>query len=86
MSRLQVRLSDVTSHGGIIASGSFNSIVNCLPEARLFDIHVCPLHGVNCIVTCSGNTFTNVRGNARIFDMCACGAAIVTGSPNTTTN
>lgn len=84
--RLQVRLMDFTSHGGVIVTGSNNDLVNVRPEARLFDIHVCPLHGVNCIVTGSGNTMTNRRLNARIFDTCACGAAIVSGSPNTSTN
>ncbi len=84
--RLQVRLSDATSHGGTIVSGSPNTIVNSLPEARLTDAHACPLHGVNCIVSGSENTVTNNLPNARIIDVCACGAVIVTGSPNTTTN
>ena len=84
--RNQVRLTDVTSHGGVIVSGSFNTIVNFLPEARIFDVHVCPIHGVNCIVSGSFNTLTNARLNARIFDTCGCGASIVMGSFNTYTN
>jgi uncharacterized Zn-binding protein involved in type VI secretion len=83
---LQVRIGDVTSHGGVIVSGSPNTPVNAIPEARLTDIHICPIHGGNIIVSGSFNTNTNILPNARIGDVCACGACIVTGSPNTTTN
>ena len=50
-----------------------------LPIARVTDQHVCPLHGPNVIV--SGGVCTS--GNlpiARVGDMTACGATIVTGS------
>lgn len=87
MARLQCRIFDITTHCGIIVTGSTNTFVNTNPlECRLFDIHVCPLHGPNCVVTGSLNTITNVRLNTRLFDVCACGALLATGSPNTTTN
>lgn len=86
MGRLQIRITDPTSHGGIIISGSANTLVNPLLEARITDLHACPLHGVNAIATGSGNTMTNGLLNARLFDLCICGAFICNGSPNTTTN
>jgi len=86
MGRLQIRITDITSHGGVIVTGSHNTTVNNLVEARITDVHICPIHGANVIVTGSPNTTTNQLLNARLFDLCACGAAIVTGSPNTTTN
>ena len=86
MARLQVRITDPTSHGGMIVSGSTNTLVNPLLEARFTDLHACPIHGVNAIATGSPNTLTNALLNARIFDMCFCGAAIVMGSTNTMTN
>jgi len=86
MGRLQTRITDKTSHGGIIITGSGNTTVNGLLEARITDLHACPIHGVNCIVTGSPNTTTNSLLNSRLFDLCACGACLVTGSPNMTTN
>ena len=83
--RKQSRLFDPTSHAGIIVSGSPNTTVNTLLLVRLFDIHVCPIHGVNVVVTCSSKVQTNRRGNARAGDLCACGAAIIPATPDTYT-
>ena len=86
MPRKQIRMWDPTTHGGVIVSGSFNTRVNTRMEARLTDLHACPIHGVNVISSCSDNTVTNNLGNARLWDSCACGALICDGSPNTTDN
>jgi len=84
--RKQIRITDKTSHGGIIISGSSNTTVNGLLLARITDYHACPIHGVNCIISGSNNTTTNSLNNARLYDTCACSAIIITGSENTTTN
>ena len=87
MPRGQTILTSLTSHGGVIISGSHNTSVNGLPLARIFDAHACPIHGINCIMSCSSEASTNKRGNARLFDSCTCGAIIVRTSPDTwTTN
>jgi uncharacterized Zn-binding protein involved in type VI secretion len=88
MSKPQVRMGDTTSHGGVIVTGAMRTFVNGRPLARLGDLHVCPIpgHGVNPIVTGSLNTLTEGRPNARVGDVTACGAVIVTGSPDTMTN
>ena len=88
MGRLQTRLGDMTSHGGVIITGASRTFVNGRPLARLGDLHACPIpgHGVNPIVSGSPDTITEGRPNARIGDVTACGAVIVTGSPDTTDN
>ena len=88
MARPQARLGDTTSHGGVIVTGAPRTFVNGRPLARLGDLHVCPIpgHGVNPIVTGSPDTITEGRPNARIGDATACGAVIITGSPDTTDN
>lgn len=78
------RLSDLTSHGGIIVTGSPKYFDEFLPVARITDIHVCPLHGANVIVTGSPTMQSDNLPVARITDSCACGAVIVTGSSTTT--
>jgi len=80
---LKARLGDVTSHGGVIVTGSPKFIDNGQLVARITDLHACPIHGVNCIVTGSPTTKSDALPVARIGDLCACGAAIVTGSPTT---
>jgi uncharacterized Zn-binding protein involved in type VI secretion len=84
MSIPQARLGDSSSHGGMIISSAARTMVNGIPVARMGDLHVCPIpgHGVTSIVTGSATTLTEGQPNARIGDMTACGAVIVTGSPN----
>ena len=78
----QARLGDISSHGGVIITGASRTV------ARMGDLHVCPIpgHGVTPIVTGSFDTITEGLPNARIGDITACGAIIVTGSPNTIDN
>jgi uncharacterized Zn-binding protein involved in type VI secretion len=77
------RLGDMTSHGGVIITGSPKLYDTGPPVARITDLHACPLHGVNIIVTGSPTMSSDMLPVARIGDMCACGAAIVTGSATT---
>jgi len=52
------------------------------------DLHACPIpgHGVTPIVTGSLDTDTEGMPDARIGDVTACGAVIVTGSLNSNDN
>ena len=86
MARPQARLGDTSSHGGTIITGSFTTMVNGRPAARMGDMHACPIpyHGVTPIVTGSLKTTTDGRPNARIGDVTGCGAVIVGGSLDTT--
>lgn len=83
MARNKIRIFDISSHGGIIVTSSSNHIVNGRLSTRIFDVHICPIHGPNVVVTSSGNSFTNSRGDTRLADICACGASLVCSySPN----
>ena len=83
----QARLTDVTSHGGVIIYCPTTAFVNGLNTCVITSIHLCPIHGINIVVTGSSDTFTNALPNARTtIDICACTALLVTGSPNRFTN
>ena len=84
--RNQVKVGSMTSHGGVIITGSSNTTVNGVPLSRIGDLHACPIHGINSIVSGSPDTITTASPNARVGDLCACGAVIVTGSPDTFVN
>lgn len=86
--RAQARVGDATSHGGIIITGAERTFVNGRAVARVLDLHICPIpfHGVTPIITGSPNTVTEGMANARVGDLTACGAVILTGSPNTDDN
>ncbi|HUT54409.1 MAG TPA: PAAR domain-containing protein [bacterium] len=88
MARPQARLGDISNHGGVIITGAMRTVVNGRPAARMGDFHSCPLpfHGVTPIVTGSPDTLTEGQPNARIGDVAACGAVIVTGSPDCNDN
>ncbi|WP_417818762.1 PAAR domain-containing protein [Tritonibacter scottomollicae] len=49
------------------------------PVARVGDIHSCPIHGSNPILSGSGNSTCDGRPVATVGDMTACGAKIGTG-------
>ncbi len=88
MARSQARLGDKSNHGGVIVTGASRTLVNGKPLARMGDKHNCPLpgHGVTPIVSGSPYTLTEGKPNARVGDAVACGARIVTGSPDTYVN
>ncbi|MEE5134036.1 polymorphic toxin type 44 domain-containing protein [Pseudomonas alliivorans] len=55
-----------------------------IPSARQGDLHVCPIpgHFPTPIVSASGDVLANVMNVARVGDVCACGAVIVSGFPS----
>jgi len=42
MCALASRITDLTVHGGPMAMGAFNVLIECLPAARTGDIYICP--------------------------------------------
>jgi uncharacterized Zn-binding protein involved in type VI secretion len=74
------RIGDTGSHGGVIVTGSPNTIDEGRQSARIGDIYMCALHGPNPIVSGSPQTVVNNRKNARISSVTACGAVIVSGA------
>lgn len=55
------------------------------PVARIGDVHACPVHGANAIVS-GGQSIVDGRQVARIGDACACGGVIVEGSGQSSDN
>jgi uncharacterized Zn-binding protein involved in type VI secretion len=81
-----VRVGDAGSHGGAVVSGSPDTRTNGKQTARVGDIYGCPIHGLNPIVTGSQDVLVNGRRVARVGDQTACGATLVSGSPDTFAN
>ena len=76
------RLGDPGSHGGGIVTASDNTFCDGIGVARVGDIYACPIHGPNPIVSGSGDVITNSRETAIVGSATACGAIIVSGSPD----
>lgn len=83
-----VRLGDSSNHGGVIITASSNVITNGVNAATLGDLHSCPIqgHGITEIVTGSPDVAINSTGTSNIGVTAACGAIIITGSPNVSAN
>ena len=91
MSQPAARLGDPTAHGGVVAVGSPNVLVNGQPAAGVGDLHVCPMcspgpHVGGPILVGSPTVLVNGKPMARVGDACACAApapdVILAGSPN----
>lgn len=76
------RLNDRIDHGGEIISASENTKVNRRKVARLNDLVLCSIHGLQRIITASTTVKCNGRGVARRLDRISCGARISTASEN----
>lgn len=50
------------------------------PVARLTDLHACPAHGLNPIVSVASRSRCEGQGIAAVGDLTGCGAVITTGS------
>lgn len=79
MNRPQAKLGDISSHGGLIITGSSKIKIKGIPVARMGDLHLCPLdgHGVTPIIT--GDSTATIEGApaAGLGDVTACGAVII---------
>lgn len=76
------RFGDTISHGGTIITASEDVITNGLGTARVGDLVCCVIHGVNPIVSGAVDYITDEPLTARIGDSTACGAIIISGSPD----
>lgn len=77
------RVGDTSSHGGAIITGSPDLKANSQPVARLGDTLQCPTHGPQPLISTPVTNKTNQgRLLAVIGAKAACGATIITGSPN----
>ena len=76
------RIGDVTSHGGVIITGSENCYSDGIPVARVGDVGICvlPEHPSTFVITSgSGTTYVNNRSVARVGSTTSCGAVIASG-------
>lgn len=77
------RVGDTCSHGAVIITGADTQSTDSRQLARMGDLVMCPIHGVNPIVSVVAKTSAdNMKPFATIGAMSACGAVIVTASPN----
>lgn len=83
--RRECRIGDSTSHGGVIVTGTSKVLINGIPQSRIGDVHLCPIHGANVIVGGAPHAVGDHSPTARIGDPCACGAVITSGSHDTIT-
>lgn len=83
--RATARVSDVCDHGAVIITGASTIMVNGLPVARVGDLVSCPLdgHGINPIIAVEPFHTTEGKDTAHISARTACGAVIITASPDT---
>jgi uncharacterized Zn-binding protein involved in type VI secretion len=82
-----VRLGDSSSHGGTMISAGSSVLVNGIPMCISGDSHSCPIdgHGVTGVTGTAGYTSKSLRG-IKTGDVAGCGAVIVSGSQNTSTD
>ena len=76
------RVGDSGSHGGAIIDGSLNIRANGHPIALVGSTYNCPVHGPNPIVTGAQSVFGNEFFVAHVGSKTACGAEIISGSPD----
>lgn len=86
---LAARVTDATSHPGIIAGpGAPTVLINGLPAARVGDLHACTLappagpHPPNPLAAGSTSVFIAGMPAARQGDATGCGATILAGASN----
>jgi uncharacterized Zn-binding protein involved in type VI secretion len=74
-------LGDLATHGAKIIEGSDKRSINGLPVARLGDRVDCPLHGLNAIITITGNMpVTDGKLTACTTAKTVCGAELLVSS------
>jgi len=74
------RIGDKGSHGGVLVTGSPDTIDENRRSSRVMDIYLCAIHGPQVVVSGSPKTIVNNRRNCRITSVCSCGAIIVSGA------
>ena len=72
MCQQAARITDPCVHGGVVASGSADTVIGALPAARKGDAHICPIHPPGKIVAASQTVLINGVGAARRLDAIQC--------------
>lgn len=80
---LIVRKGDTGSHGGVITTGSPDTMAEGADVARIGDIYDCPEHGPNPIAQGSTTMLCNGAGVVRHGDQASCGASMISGATKT---
>lgn len=80
------RESDTSTHGGTFTAATKKTFVNGQLVLTVHSILHCPEHGDVEIVEGSSNVFKEGMAVAMIGSLCACGARVSTGSPDTFAN
>lgn len=76
------RLGDACSHGATIVSGATAQTVNGRPLACMGDLVLCPIHGLNMIVTVMATTSQDgQKPYAHLGAIAHCGAVVISASP-----
>lgn len=82
------RVTDVTTHGGMITGpGKATVLIGKMPAAVLGDMHVCPIPPpvhvptVSAFIAGSGTVMIGGMPALRISDSCVCGATAAVGEP-----
>jgi len=83
-----ITVGDITSHGGVVISGSPSSKIRGRAIARLGDLVNCPQcyadgrpHGINPIVQVAGRSKVDGIPVARAGDMGECGCVLIGSQP-----
>lgn len=84
---LIIRISDTSTHGGVVVTGGSKSLAENQKIARISDILLCAIHGPQPIVTGSPNTLCEGQPIARHgVDIAACGAILISNASKTFVN
>ena len=80
------RLGDTSDHGGAIITATGNAMCNGIGIAIDGDLHDCPIpgHGITPIASNINDVTSNGKGIITTGAIAGCGAKIITGSPNVT--
>jgi uncharacterized Zn-binding protein involved in type VI secretion len=80
------RLGDKSSHGGTIITATSTVTVNGLPMALEGDLHQCPIkkHGTTQLKSVTTDTDADGKKIITVGAIAGCGAVIVVGSSNVT--
>lgn len=77
------RLGDTSTHGGFIITSADRTYCEGEKIARVGDLLDCPIHGINPIVSGSGDHYVEDQACARSSSTTACGAVIIGGASRT---
>ena len=82
-----VRLGDTSDHGGVMISAGSTVLVNGIPMCVDQDMHSCPIRGHGITPVTGTASYKSVgKSGVKTGDVAGCGATIVTGSEDSSTD